>query len=72
MVDPEVVRLIPNPDDGYIWVRQPEREHLFMKQLSKHSYGAYVELCREIGISFEATLKPESERKDTVRQIYSF
>jgi hypothetical protein len=50
VVEPALVRLIPNVDDGYIWLRQPEREHLFVKQLSKHSYGAYKELCREVGI----------------------
>ena len=57
VVDPDDVRLIPTADDGYIWMRQPEREHLFEKQLSKHSYGAYMELCREIGTSFEAIPK---------------
>ncbi|KIW11746.1 hypothetical protein PV08_09018 [Exophiala spinifera] len=30
------------------------KQHLFSKQLSKHSVGAYMELCREIGNSFEA------------------
>ncbi|KAL9125042.1 MAG: hypothetical protein Q9217_005703 [Psora testacea] len=32
----------------------PEKQHLFKKQLSKHSIGAYRELCREVGVSFEA------------------
>lgn len=57
VVNPDVVRLIPTADDRYLWSRQPEREHLFEKQLSKHSYRAYMELCREIGISFEAIPK---------------
>lgn len=33
----------------------PERAHLFRKHLSKHNLGAYRELCREVGRSFEAT-----------------
>ena len=53
-VAPSSVRLIPHPEDTYIWLRCPEREHLFTRQLSKHSIGAYMELCREIGISIEA------------------
>ncbi|EXJ73551.1 uncharacterized protein A1O5_03312 [Cladophialophora psammophila CBS 110553] len=53
-IEPNQVRLVPDLQDGYRWVRQPEREHLFMKQLSKHSIGAYMELCREINISIEA------------------
>ncbi|KAL8643185.1 MAG: hypothetical protein Q9228_000170, partial [Teloschistes exilis] len=38
----------------------PEKEHLFKKHLSKHSIGAYRELCRGVGVSFEAVLAPES------------
>lgn len=34
----------------------PEKEHLFKKQLSKHSTGAYIELFREVRSSFEAVL----------------
>jgi hypothetical protein len=60
VVEPALVRLIPNADDGYVWLRQPEREHLFMKQLNKHGYGAYMELCREVGTSFEAIARPAS------------
>ena len=60
VVEPALVRLIPNADNGYIWLRQPEREHLFMKQLSKHSYGVYKQLCREVGISIEAVARPVS------------
>jgi hypothetical protein len=43
-----------NEDDPYSWKYLPTRGHLFKKSLSKHSIGAYVELCREVGISFEA------------------
>ena len=53
LVDPSSVRLIPRPEDRYIWIRRPEREHLFQRQLSKHGVRSYVELCREIGISID-------------------
>lgn len=36
-----------------MWAREPEREHLFKKQISKHSVGAYMELCREVGLSIK-------------------
>ncbi|KAL6240895.1 hypothetical protein RBB50_012154 [Rhinocladiella similis] len=60
IIEPSQVRLVPNLQDGYMWVRQPEREHLFMKQLSKHSVGAYMELCREINVSIEAVAMVET------------
>ena len=57
-IEPEHVRLMPRDRDVYIWASLPEKEHLFNKQLSKHSVGAYVELCRGVGVSFEAVAKP--------------
>jgi hypothetical protein len=53
-IEPLQVRLITHLDDSYIWKALPEKQHLFEKHLSKHSVGAYVELCRGVGISFEA------------------
>jgi hypothetical protein len=53
-VEPAQVRLKPDVQNGYMWNALPERQHLFTKQLSKHSVGAYMELCREVGKSFEA------------------
>jgi TolA-binding protein len=50
------VRLITTRDDPYSWKVLPGREHLFAKQMSKHSIGAYMELFREVGASFEAVL----------------
>jgi len=32
----------------------PEKKHLFLKNISDHSIGAYKELCKGIGVSFEA------------------
>lgn len=59
-IEPAEVRLITNAEDPYSWQALPERSHLFRKQLSKHTIGAYRELCREVGISFEAALAPAS------------
>ena len=59
-IEPAEVRLITNAEDPYIWQALPEKSHLFKKQLSKHTIGAYKELCREVGVSFEAVLVPES------------
>ena len=55
-IEPEDVRLMTNVDDPYSWQALPEKDHLFKKQLSKHSIGAYRALCREVGVSFEAVL----------------
>lgn len=54
VIEPNLVRLIPSSEDEYIWIREPEREHLFKKQLSKQSTGAYMELFREVGFSIRA------------------
>ena len=56
LVSPSSVRLIPHPEDRYMWIRRRERDHLFSKQLSKHSIGGYTELCREIGVSIDVVL----------------
>ncbi len=59
-IEPAEVRLITSGDDPYTWQTLPEKQHLFEKHLSKHSIGAYRELCRGVGVSFEAILAPES------------
>ncbi len=59
-IEPAEVRLITSADDPYTWQILPEKEHLFKKYLSKHSIGAYRELYRGVGVSFEAVLAPES------------
>ncbi|KAI9770977.1 MAG: hypothetical protein M1840_002681 [Geoglossum simile] len=53
-VEPSQVRLITGVGDPYNWTFPPEKQYLFGKHLSKHSIGAYMELCRDIGVSFEA------------------
>jgi hypothetical protein len=60
LVEPAQVRLITTNDDLYSWKVLPGKEHLFEKQLSKHSIGAYMELFREVGVSFEAVLAGET------------
>ncbi|PZD29767.1 hypothetical protein A1F96_04891 [Pyrenophora tritici-repentis] len=53
-IDPQAVMLITSPDEPYTWSYMPERAHLFQKHLSKHTMGAYVQLCAEVGETFEA------------------
>ena len=53
-IKPSQVRLITGIDDPYNWSYLPEKRHLFSKHLSKHSTNAYMQLCREVGTSFEA------------------
>ena len=83
-VEPEHIRLMPRPGDGYIWKqvaaedesplekktlpaekealqakkKTPRKEHLFTKQLSKLSVGAYMELIRGVNVWFEAIAEP--------------
>jgi len=54
LIEPSEVRLITGPDDPYAWTMLPGKEYLFKKHLSKHSLEAYMELCQEVGVSFEA------------------
>jgi hypothetical protein len=56
IVDPAKVRLQPGIEDGYEWKPLPGKEDLFAKPLSKHSIGAYMELYRGVGVSFEAAV----------------
>ncbi|KAH8691912.1 hypothetical protein BGW36DRAFT_362938 [Talaromyces proteolyticus] len=52
------VRLKTSSDDAYEWiVDDPSLKSLFNRHLSKHSVGAYMQLCQEIGKSFRAVPK---------------
>lgn len=52
---PSEVRLITSIDDPYQWrIFTTDKIALFQKQLSKHSTGAYIELCDGIGRHFKA------------------
>jgi len=59
-IEPAEVRLITSADDPYTWQILAEKQYLFTKHLSKHSIGAYKELCQGVGVSFEAVLASES------------
>jgi hypothetical protein len=65
LVEPPDVRLIPRTGDGYVWAVLPEKRSLFSRQLSKHSIGAYVDLCQGVGVFFEAVAESESEKAIT-------
>ncbi|OCL02933.1 hypothetical protein AOQ84DRAFT_392612 [Glonium stellatum] len=58
-IDPSEVRLITRVEDPYSWQFLPARTHLFERNLSKHSIDAYMVLCREVGVSFEAVAKEQ-------------
>lgn len=53
-LDPSQVRLHPTRDDAYRWKVLPEKHHLFEKNLSDLSIGAYKELYDGVGVTFEA------------------
>jgi hypothetical protein len=59
-VNPADVRLITRAQDPYSWKFMPARSHLFDKNIGNHSIGAYMELYRETGLSFEAVAKDVS------------
>ena len=52
-IEPSQVRLITGTDDPYRWKVLPEKKHLFSKNISDHSIGAYKELCEGISVAFE-------------------
>ncbi|KFY30501.1 hypothetical protein V493_01864, partial [Pseudogymnoascus sp. VKM F-4281 (FW-2241)] len=54
---PTDVKLITKPEDVYQWsILTPGRAALSNRQLSKHSTGAYIELCNGVGVHFKAVL----------------
>ena len=59
-IEPAQIRVIPAAEDGYQWTTIPEKKYLFTKQLSKLSIGTYMELCREVGKSFQAVERPHT------------
>jgi hypothetical protein len=65
-VEPAEVRLIPTANDPYTWRKLPGKQHLFAKHLSKQSIGIYRELCREVGVSFEAI--PVADTRNAVER----
>ncbi|KAH7317422.1 hypothetical protein BKA65DRAFT_600074 [Rhexocercosporidium sp. MPI-PUGE-AT-0058] len=59
LIHPSEVRRILRAEDPYSWQSLPARTHLFEKNLSKHSIGAYMELRPEVSVSFEAVAKEQ-------------
>ncbi|KFY17814.1 hypothetical protein V492_00370 [Pseudogymnoascus sp. VKM F-4246] len=54
---PTDVKLITKPEDLYQWsISTAGKAALFNKQLSKHSTGAYIDLCNGVGVHFKAVL----------------
>lgn len=53
-VQPAQIRLLPRHDDLYCWKWLPGKSYLFSKNLSDHSTGAYKELYKGVGVTFEA------------------
>ena len=71
MVEPSEVRLKPGSDDTYHWKTVPGKEHLldhlFSKNISEHSVGAYKELYAGVGRVFEAVAPPDETARTTQR-----
>ena len=67
-IEPSRVRLNPAKDDPYAWATEPALQHLFQKNISDHSIGAYKQLCDGVGSKFRAIL-PAAKRIsiDTIR-----
>ncbi|KFZ00161.1 hypothetical protein V500_01162, partial [Pseudogymnoascus sp. VKM F-4518 (FW-2643)] len=54
---PTDVKLITKPEDLYQWsILTAGKAALFNKRLSKHSTGAYIDLCNGVGVHFVAVL----------------
>ncbi|KFY16750.1 hypothetical protein V491_05238 [Pseudogymnoascus sp. VKM F-3775] len=72
---PADVKLITKPEDVYQWsILTPVKALLFNKQLSKHSTGAYIDLCNGVGVHFKAVpgkgaadYEPEARHITTIR-----
>lgn len=64
VVYPAEVRLIPGPRDPYRWQRQPSKEYLFQRNLSKHSAKAYMDLFQSVGVSIKAVHPSASSPPD--------
>ena len=63
------VQLITSANNLYTWQILVEKEHLFTKNLSKYSIGAYRELYRGVDMSFKAILAPKSSNA-TKRKVF--
>ena len=62
------MRLNTRASDVYVWSYFPERSHLFQRPLSKHTTGAYREICRETGQSLEVMTRETPSLEAVPRQ----
>ncbi|CAG8233148.1 unnamed protein product [Penicillium salamii] len=70
-VKPSEVRLKVSDGDGmYKWKLENKfLRPLFEKHLSKHSVGAYMQLCEELGSGFRAILTEHQEQDSSAEEI---
>ncbi len=61
--------MITTREDQYRWQVLPEIQHLFTKQLSDHTRGAFKNLCEGLGNTFEAI--PQTEGRSITPSIRS-
>ena len=61
--------MITSREDQYRWRVLPELQHLFTKQLSDHTLGAFKDLCEGLGKTFEAV--PQTEGRSITPSIGS-
>lgn len=73
-VKPSDVRLKPPEGDRiYAWkVQSLYLRPLFKKHLSKHSVGAYMQLCEEIGSGFYAIFAEVSHLRQTLNHTRAY
>ena len=50
----------------------PEKRHLFSKNMSDHSIGAYKELCEGISIAFEAVPASIATGTGSIGDVHEF
>ncbi|RDH26988.1 hypothetical protein BDQ94DRAFT_164024 [Aspergillus welwitschiae] len=66
-IDPSEVRLKTGEPTQYLWkIDDSSLQPLFEKHLSKHSVGAYKQLCQGVGESFYA-IRSETTDKENVQ-----
>ncbi|KFZ20775.1 hypothetical protein V502_02979, partial [Pseudogymnoascus sp. VKM F-4520 (FW-2644)] len=67
---PTDFKLITKPEDLYQWsILIAGKAALFNKQLSKHSTGAYIDLCNGAGVHFKAVLAEGAANYEQEKQL---
>ncbi|KFZ17519.1 hypothetical protein V501_01689 [Pseudogymnoascus sp. VKM F-4519 (FW-2642)] len=69
---PADVKLITKPEDLYQWsILTAGKSALFNKQLSKHSTGAYIDLCNGVGVNFKAVIGEAAANYEQEKQLHT-